>query len=89
MSHDDLHNRSKLTKEALLAFVQLCDAVVDAVKEAGPQGAPAGPMYAAFMSVGMSLEQFERMMDVLVKAGRLRKQGHLYFYAEPQPETKQ
>lgn len=86
---DKLHTSSKLTKEALIAFIELCDAVVDAVKEAGPQGAPAGPMYAAFMSYGMSLEQFQRMMDMLVNAGRLRKQGHLYFYVEQPQETKQ
>lgn len=88
MSLDNLHGRSKLTKEALIAFVELCNAVVDAVKEAGPQGAPAGPMYAAFMSVGMSLEQFERMMAALVKSGRLRKSGDLYFYVEQQPGDK-
>lgn len=79
---DKLHAQSKLNKEALMAFIQLCDAVCDAVKEAGAQGAPAGPMYAAFMSYGMSLEQFERMMNVLVSAGRLRKSGNLYFYVE-------
>lgn len=84
---DKLHRNTKLSKEALLAYVQLCNAVVDAVKEAGPQGAPAGPMYAAFMSVGMSLEQFERMMDLLVKSGRLRKSGHLYFYVDTIQET--
>jgi hypothetical protein len=55
----------------------------------GPQGAPAGPMYAAFMSQGMTLEQFERMMDAIVKSGRLRKQGHLYFYVDVTQETKQ
>lgn len=87
MSLDKLHQYSKLTKEALIAFVELCNAVVDAVKEAGPQGAPAGPMYAAFMSVGMNLEQFERMMAALVKSGRLRKSGDLYFYI-PQPGDK-
>lgn len=81
----DLHNRSKLTKEALIAYMELCLAVIDAVKEAGPQGAPAGPMYAAFMSAGMSLEQFQRMMDGIVRSGRLRKSGDLYFYVEAQP----
>lgn len=82
MSLDDLHNKSRITKEALLAYVELCNAVVAAVKDAGPGGAPAGPLYAVMMSTGMRLEQFERMMDLIVQSGRLRKSGHLYFYVE-------
>lgn len=80
---------TRVTANDLLAFVQLCEAVIDAVKEMGPQGAPAGPLYAAVMTVGMSLEQFERLMDTIVRSGRLRKSGHLYFYVDVTQEPKQ
>jgi hypothetical protein len=46
---------------------------------ANGEGAPAGPIYAALMAQGCTLEQFEQLMGVLVETGRLRKQGHLYF----------
>lgn len=78
----DLHDQSKLRKESLIALVQLCNAIVDAVKEAGPQGAPAGPLYAALMTAGCTLEHFEYLMGVLVSAGRLRKSGDLYFFVK-------
>jgi hypothetical protein len=68
--------------EALLALLKLTDGLIEIIKDAGPQGAPAGPMYAALMSGGMTLEQFECIMGVLVSAGRLRKQGHLYFFVK-------
>jgi len=84
----DLYDQSKVRKEHLIAFVELCETVIAAVQEAGPQGAPAGPIYAACMTVGMSLEQFERLMAVIVRSGRLRKSGDLYFYV-PLPETRQ
>jgi hypothetical protein len=88
MSLDDLHNKSRITKEALVAFLQLVEVVIDRVKDAGPQGAPAGPLYATLMSAGMTLQQFEQMMDAIVKSGRLRKSGHLYFYVDVTQETK-
>lgn len=84
---DTLHRTSQLTKQHFLAYLDLIDAVIDAVKQAGPQGAPAGPMYAAMMTGGVTLEQFEKMMALIVTAGRLRKSGDLYFYVE-QPRRR-
>ena len=55
------------------------DAIVEAVKAAGPTGAPGGVIYAALMTHGCTLEQYEAFMDALVRAGKLRKSGHLYF----------
>lgn len=57
------------------------DAIVETVKEC-PLGAPAGPLYAALMGIGFTLEQFYGIMDGLVAAGRIRKSGHLYFIKE-------
>lgn len=67
------------THDQKMALAALCNAFLESVKEAGPQGAPAGPLYAAAMTHGLSLEHFEAIMGALVKAGKLRKSGHLYF----------
>lgn len=56
----------------------LADIVIETVKTS-PDGVPAGHLYAALMSVGLSLEQFERLMGLLVEADKVTKRGHLYF----------
>ncbi len=68
-----------MTETQMTALKAVADAIVDAVKASGPAGAPAGPMYAYFMTAGWSLEQFEQIMAGLVRAGKLRKSGPLYF----------
>lgn len=68
-----------MTPDQVRAVSQVCDAIVEAVREAGGQGAPAGPLYAALMNIGCSLEQFEMIMNTLVAAGRLTKRGECYF----------
>lgn len=65
--------------EAHMRILELASALLDVVKAAGPQGAPAGPMYAACMSRGMTLSQFERLMGLLESAGKVRKSNQLYF----------
>ena len=57
----------------------VCDAVIESVALAGSQGAPAGPLYAALMQYGFTLEQFERIMGALVRIGELEKRGQLYY----------
>ena len=57
----------------------LADALLEAVKEAGAEGAPEGPMYAAFMSYGVSLEMFTRIVDALIAVGKLRRSGHVLY----------
>lgn len=61
------------------AYAQLLDALVEAVRAGGPNGVPGGTLYAALMAHGCSLQQYERLMDHLVQAGRLNKEGHLFF----------
>ncbi len=63
------------------ALFQICQAVIESVELAGDLGAPAGHLYAALMTVGCSLDQFESIMSALVKAGKLRRSGDLYFKA--------
>ena len=67
---------------ALLDGLRLiAEAIIETVRESGPMGAPAGPMYAACMSQ-LTLGQFEQVMEGLVLAGKLRRQGHVYFVVE-------
>lgn len=63
------------------ALKAVLDAVVESIKEAGPLGVPGGSLYAVLMTRGCTLEQFETMMGVLVRLGKVRKSGQLYFAA--------
>lgn len=65
-------------------MLAIMSSVIEAVKEAGPMGAPAGPMYAGMMGFGISLDNFNAMMGALVSLGRLRHDpdSHLYFIAD-------
>lgn len=70
-----------MTNEQKTAINQLARAVLGVVKDAGPLGAPAGPMYAAFMHHGVSLAQFEAFMAALVRTGKITKHGDCYHLA--------
>jgi hypothetical protein len=57
-----------------------CSAIVDAVKAAGPVGAPGGVIYAALIGQGCTVHQYEQLMAALVRLGKLRRSGDLYFW---------
>jgi hypothetical protein len=57
----------------------VCRAIVDAVKEAGDLGAPGGVLYAVLQG-SISLAQFEQLMSALVRTGKLRREGDLYYW---------
>jgi hypothetical protein len=69
------------TPEQLRAVAALGNAIVDAVRGAGPLGAPGGVIYAALMGQGCTLERYEQFMAALVRVGRLTKRGECYFVA--------
>jgi hypothetical protein len=71
-----------MTAEQRAALKAICDAIIDAVKAAGPLGAPGGVLYAALMSYGCTLEQFENLMAGLVRAKMLEKRGQCYHAVE-------
>lgn len=68
-----------LTPDQIKALRLVCDAVIDAVRAAGSLGAPGGVIYAALMGQGCTLSQFESLMSGLVRAGKLHRDGDLYF----------
>ena len=61
------------------AITELCAIIVESVRNMGSMGAPSGPMYAALMSTGITLDQYQTIMDGLVAAGKLKRRGHVYF----------
>jgi hypothetical protein len=70
-----------MTKQQIAAIQAIAGIIVDVVKAAGPLGAPGGTIYAALMAHGCSLDQYTQLMAALVGAGKLRKDGQLYFAA--------
>ena len=67
--------------EAMQTLRLIANAVVETVKEAGPDGAPGGPMYLAFMAYGISLNGFQQIMAGLVDAKQIVRRGDCYFPA--------
>lgn len=61
------------------ALKLVVSATLDAIRAAGPDGAPAGVLYAALMAHGCTLSQFESLMSALVRTGKARQAGLLYF----------
>jgi hypothetical protein len=71
-----------MTPQQAQALRQVAKAVLDAVKAGGNHGAPAGPLYAALMGFGCSLNQFQQIMSALVRTGKVRtnESGTLYWH---------
>ena len=68
-----------MTNEQITALRAIAKAITETVALAGPLGAPGGHLYAALMSAGCTLSQFEQIMSGLVGAGVLTKRGECYF----------
>ena len=71
-----------MTIEQIRALRAIAAAIIETVRDADKRnpaiGAPAGPMYAALMTQGCTLHQFDQIMAGLVNAGMLTKSGHCY-----------
>ena len=66
-------------REALRLVI---DAILDAIRAAGPHGAPGGVLYAALMGQGCTLAQYDGLMRALIRNGQVRREGDMYFIAE-------
>jgi hypothetical protein len=64
------------TKEQ--ATIQVLKALFNTVLASGPLGAPGGVMYAALMGQGCTLQQFEGLMNALLRTRLVRKVGDCY-----------
>jgi hypothetical protein len=58
------------------------ESIVETIKDSGPEGVPAGLLYAGLMSIGCSYSTFEALMQTLLREGKLVKRGQLYFVKE-------
>ena len=72
--------------EAREVLKKVAQAFVDTVRDHHPDPIPSGPMYAAFMQAGGSIQLFQDILDGLVRAERLRYVGN-YCYTLGPKET--
>lgn len=70
----------QITPESVTAGVKLAMAVGDAIRDLGE--VPAGHLYARVMGY-MSLRSFDALIDILVKAGLVRRSSHLLIWVGP------
>mgnify|MGYP001005788984 CR=1 FL=1 len=70
---------SALTPAQTQALRTIVGAVTEAIAAAGETGAPGGVLYAALMSQGCTLSQFESLMGALCRTGRIVKRGECYY----------
>jgi hypothetical protein len=75
-----------MTPEQIRLIRQIADAIVATVREAGPQGAPGGVIYAALMAQGCTFNQFQSLMSGLLRTGRLALDGDCYTIPAAAPE---
>lgn len=68
------------TREDVMRVVS---AVVGTISDAGEMGAPSGPIYAALMAHGVSLEQYNRIIDMLKEKNLVRLSNHVLYYTGP------
>lgn len=68
-----------MTKTNVNVIAQVLSAMLETIQEMGKDGLPEGPLYAALMGKGCSLNQFNSLVGILVKAGRVRKDGNFLY----------
>lgn len=66
-------------EQAKTALGLILEAIIDAVKSTGNEGAPSGMIYAAMCDF-VPAYAFQTIMAALVTAGELRRVGHVYYY---------
>ena len=68
---------ANLTETQKNPIVALATILLETVIECGPDGAPAGPTYAAFMQYGFSYDSFMMLIEVLKAAELITYEGHV------------
>jgi len=68
-----------LTAEQAQALRRIVAMITETVAEAGPNGAPSGHLYAALMTAGCTLSQYQSLIGALVKTGHLVQRGDVLF----------
>jgi len=68
----------EMTKREV-ALIATMNAIEEAIKESGPEGIPSGHLYAALMG-HISLDDYNTIIGMLKKAGRVKESFHLLTY---------
>jgi hypothetical protein len=70
-------------RQKIRVVLMILEALEDAVRLAGDRGAPGSVLYAAMMTQvpNMTAAQFEELMGMLSRVGKVVKRGQLYFAA--------
>ena len=70
-----------VTPSQAAAAVRLASEDTRAIKDAGR--IPQGTLYAALMTLGMDLPAFNRLVDLIVGTGLVRREGHELVWVGP------
>jgi hypothetical protein len=81
-SHGQHKRRIAEKGKVMDAQMAVAIALLETIKEAGPLGAPSGPMYLACNQSGIDLDSYEAMMRALVKTGLVRHENHVYYWQD-------
>jgi hypothetical protein len=74
-----------MTQTHIQALRAIAASIQEAIEVAGPNGAPGGILYAALMSAGCSLNQFQQIMSGLERAGYVARDGECYTNVKRMP----
>jgi hypothetical protein len=77
-----------MTAAQLKTLGLVMQTVLEAVKEGGELGVPGGHLYAALMTQGCTLHQFETLMSALIRTGKIEKRGECYHAIERKPSRQ-
>jgi hypothetical protein len=73
--------------KAVHAIRALADIIIELAKASPLGGVPSGHVYAMFMAKlpGYTLESHQRLLDLLVEAGRIEVKNHCIYAVEAKP----
>lgn len=75
--------KDQRTAQAKSVMDTFLDVIAETVEEAGAQGAPSGHVYAALNTVGVTLQAYELMVQLLVVRGRVAQRGDVLYPVGP------
>lgn len=67
-----------MTSEQIKGAQRIGLAVLEAIRDAGPMGAPSGVLYATLMVQGCTLSQYQSLMAPLERRGYVQLEDHCY-----------
>ena len=74
--HHTTDNEGAMTETQMQvhAFIEMAEAIAEAIEASGPRGVPSGHLYAAVMGA-MDLTTYEAIIAALTKSGRVTQSG--------------